>query len=267
MKLLLIGVIGLLAGLIVSRTFLPNEPTNTAAIPEVRPESQSPAETEALLIEMRETRDELQTLLQTERDRFAELSVELEGLIDKVESQPEYTIAPSQENSRRENRNLGQTSYGIDTLVDAGLTEVESERVLALEAEARDRVQELLADPENRNRNAIREAVQEVSSQIRSELGDYSYETYLNATGRSTSVSVGAVEAQSAGAVAGIAAGDQIVSYAGQRVFDISDLQSVTTSGTEGETVVVELIRDEQPVTLVMPRGEIGISTRGRRER
>ena len=73
------------------------------------------------------------------------------------------------------------------------------------------------------------------------------------------------IEPESAGAVAGLQEDDQIISYAGQRVFDISDLQTLTQTGTEGQTVFVEVLRDDQSVTLRMPRGQIGISTRGRR--
>lgn len=267
MKYLLIGVIGLMAGLILARTFLPEStPENPVNASLSMPLMSSPAnqdEAEALLAEIRQIKLELEQLLQDETNRFAQLAGDAEGLIASLEQ--DGPLANQGENQRRNgNRTLGNAEYGKDTLIDAGLTEVESERILELEAIARDRIQELLADPDSRNRESIREVARETSTQIRSELGDYGYENYLAATGRDTSVSVGNVSPDSAGAIAGLQAGDEILSYGGERVFDINDLQSATTSGTEGETVVVELVRDDQPVTLVIPRGEIGISTRGR---
>jgi len=47
---------------------------------------------------------------------------------------------------------------------------------------------------------------------------------------------------------------------AGERVFDIRDLNELTLEGTAGQSVVVEVRRDGQQVQLVMPRGPLGIS-------
>ena len=69
------------------------------------------------------------------------------------------------------------------------------------------------------------------------------------------------VDESSAGAGAGLQTGDKIISYAGSRVFDISDLQSAVTEGYNGETVVVEVLRGNHQLALIMPRGKIGISS------
>ena len=95
---------------------------------------------------------------------------------------------------------------------------------------------------------------------LRSELGEQDYEHYLQATGRSTSVSVRSVLAGSPGERAGLKAGDQILTYGGQRIFDVRDLNDLTLKGTPGESVVVDVIRDGQSLQVVVPRGPIGIS-------
>lgn len=95
-------------------------------------------------------------------------------------------------------------------------------------------------------------------SRLRTELGDAEYEQYLNALGRSTSVGVFNVLPGSAGERAGLRAGDQIVSYAGQRVFDIRDMNELTFQGSAGESVIIDVIRDGQRLQLVVPRGPIG---------
>jgi membrane-associated protease RseP (regulator of RpoE activity) len=94
---------------------------------------------------------------------------------------------------------------------------------------------------------------------LRAELGEAEYERYLEAVGRPTSVGVQGLLASSPAERAGLKSGDQIVSYAGQRVFELRELNALTLEGTAGESVVVEVRRDGQTLQLVMPRGPIGI--------
>jgi S1-C subfamily serine protease len=63
---------------------------------------------------------------------------------------------------------------------------------------------------------------------------------------------------------AGLQPGDEVVAYAGKRVFDMSDLNGLTYEGTAGELVAVEVLRDGQPVQVYVPRGPIGIMGGGR---
>jgi len=101
--------------------------------------------------------------------------------------------------------------------------------------------------------------------QLRQELGDASYERYLDATGQSTSISVQSVMAGSAGQTAGLQPGDQVVSYGGERVFSTSDLNQLVLDGSPGQTVVVDVLRDGQQIQVYVPRGPIGITSgRGR---
>lgn len=102
---------------------------------------------------------------------------------------------------------------------------------------------------------------------LRNELGEADYERYLQALNRPTSVAVQSVLASSPAERSGLKAGDQVVAYNGQRVFDVRDLNALTLEGTAGESVVVEVRRDGQTVQLVMPRGPIGITGGGFRGR
>jgi hypothetical protein len=94
---------------------------------------------------------------------------------------------------------------------------------------------------------------------LRQEIGDDEYERYLTALGRSTKVGVFNVIPSSPAEQAGLRAGDEIVSYAGQRVFDMRELNDLTVEGTPGQSVVLDVQRDGQNVQLVIPRGPIGI--------
>ena len=81
---------------------------------------------------------------------------------------------------------------------------------------------------------------------LRQELGDADYERYLTALGRPTKVGVFNVIASSPAEQAGLRAGDEILSYGGTRVFDMSELNDLTVEGTPGQPVVLEVQRDGQ---------------------
>lgn len=96
---------------------------------------------------------------------------------------------------------------------------------------------------------------------LRSEMGDVEYERYLRAIGAPTTVPVHGVLAGSSAATAGLLNGDEIVAYDGSRVFNLPELQLLTLSGIQGETVIVEVIRNGSRFQLALPRGPLGIST------
>ncbi len=98
---------------------------------------------------------------------------------------------------------------------------------------------------------------------LRAELGDDDYARYLAAEGRPTTVGVFNVLAGSPAAQAGLQAGDEVTSYGGKRVFDVRDLNQLTLQGTPGESVVVDVLRNGQPMQVVIPRGPLGIGGGG----
>jgi len=97
-------------------------------------------------------------------------------------------------------------------------------------------------------------------NQLRQELGDASYERYLDATGQSTSIGVQRVMDGSPGQAAGLQTGDEVIAYAGERVFNISDLNQLILEGAPGQPVVMDVLRDGQQIQLYVPRGPIGIT-------
>lgn len=94
---------------------------------------------------------------------------------------------------------------------------------------------------------------------LRSELGDADFAQYLEAVGRPTEVWVGAVFSGSAAEQAGMLANDRIVSYDGHRVFGAMELTPLALEGDPGGPVIVDILRDGQPMQLVLPRGPLGI--------
>ena len=102
---------------------------------------------------------------------------------------------------------------------------------------------------------------------LRTELGEADYERYLQAYGRPTAIPVRDVLASSPAERSGLQPGDEILAYAGKRVFDMRELNALTLEGTPGESVIVEVRREGQSVQLVMPRGPLGITGGGFRGR
>ena len=149
---------------------------------------------------------------------------------------------------------------GIDLLIEAGFDQIDAQRIIELETDLQ---RQIFSSRFGTRRANPRELFLEMNQTLRTELGDEKFERYLDTIGSPTSVNVGQVLPDSAGASAGLQTGDNIISYDGERVFSISDLQQATRSGTEGQTVVMEVERDGVPVTLVLPRGTIGISAGG----
>jgi hypothetical protein len=95
---------------------------------------------------------------------------------------------------------------------------------------------------------------------LRDELGDEEFALYLGALGRPTRVVVAGVATASAAANAGLLAGDEIVSYAGERVFNLGELNALTARRSAGETVLTTVVRDGQPLELYVTGGPLGIT-------
>lgn len=150
----------------------------------------------------------------------------------------------------------------LDRLVQAGFTRERAEWIERRSQELQLQQQQAQFDAQ-RSGQPVRGA--DAGNALRKEMGDMEYEKYLKAMGQRTEVQVMDVLASSTAEKAGLKPGDQIVSYAGQRVFDMRDLNSVTRQGTPGETVSVEVLRNGQSVQLQVTRGVLGVESGGGR--
>jgi C-terminal processing protease CtpA/Prc len=147
-------------------------------------------------------------------------------------------------------------------LIEAGFT---AERAAWIERRTQElEVQAMQARYEAQRNGRPGQGVVDAQAALRSELGDAEYERYLTGTGRPTEVQVMDVLASSPAEKAGLQAGDQIVSYAGTRVFDMRELEALTRQGTPGESVTVEVKRNGQSVQVQVQRGVLGVEGGGR---
>ena len=95
---------------------------------------------------------------------------------------------------------------------------------------------------------------------VRDEIGDEAYDRYLAALEQPNRVAVNEVMLESPAAAAGIHAGDVVLRYGETRIFAPSDLVTATRSGTAGETVRMEIIREGRRFDIEVPRGPLGVS-------
>lgn len=173
--------------------------------------------------------------------------------------------AASLRRSRYENRDSQE--YRVQRLVDAGISPDRAEWILQREAQIRLSLMEARYEAQRSGEASDYGAQQQAEmTAFRNELGSADYERYLEGTGRPTSVVVGSVLDTSPAQNVGIQPGDEIISYAGTRVYNMSDLNRAMLEGVAGETVTAQVVRDGVTLQVAIRRGPLGITAgRGRR--
>jgi hypothetical protein len=145
-------------------------------------------------------------------------------------------------------------------LISAGFTRERAQEILRREAELRRAAFEHEYAATGTIRPLNTTSPSRVELQMRSWMGDPEYERYLRAIGQATRVRVADVEPDSVAANAGILSGDEILSYAGRRVFSLRDLNALMLKTSEGETVATTVVRDGHEMELYVTGGALGIS-------
>ena len=112
------------------------------------------------------------------------------------------------------------------------------------------------------DRARLREEMRRLDSKeesLRDQLGDSAYDAYLYASGQPNRVAVTSVLASAQAGQVGIAAGDHILRYDNQRVYNWRDLRTATTSGDISDVVEIEVDRDGETLQFYLARGPLGI--------
>lgn len=221
----------------------------------------------------------LEQLIAEEREARLELAGQIQDLIDDVERSAAAGIAEDAENTRQ-TEEIGAGSFRrtrdftsmvrnfeqrrLNSLKDGGFSEDEARRILQKESEAEYQAMQLAWEAQRSGELlgllALRNDPQAI---LRAELGDSDYERFLEAQGQPTSVQITRVLDGSPGNQAGLQPGDQIISYDGNRVFNVADLRDQTMLGEQGDNVVLEIDRDGVRMQLSVPRGPVGITGSG----
>jgi len=275
-KIVIAIVVSLLAGFAVGAWLAGDDPEGTTAPPaagSVILDSDSSAEDrlsrlERIIAEEQDARIALE-------DTIAMLFEEIE----RLEGVGGPTVAELKARAERENaaRTKSRSVSGDDTdwirdyqerrvdrLIDSGFSENEARRILEQESEAAFKALEAAWEAQRSGESIDRNSSDlDPYAIMRSELGDDTYAQYLEAQGQPTSIKITQVLSGSPGSQIGLQPGDELVSYAGERVFTVTELRNRSMQGNPGEDVVIEIERDGTRIQLTVPRGPIGITGSG----
>jgi hypothetical protein len=111
-------------------------------------------------------------------------------------------------------------------------------------------------------RRRFREEQDALRNALREDLGDADYDRMLWLAGRTNRVTIADVISRSAAEAAGLQSGDQIASYAGARIFEVSQLTRATSEGRPGELTELRYRRAGEERRVYVPRGPLGIRLR-----
>ena len=154
-----------------------------------------------------------------------------------------------------------------DDLIEAGFNSYEAEQIITLADETTLSRLNLeyqatregwRREPEYRERMAEHPSIRDRISQVH---GEEAYDRYLYASGRPNRVLVRDIYASSAAEAAGLQAGDKVIAMANSRVYSMSDLRTIATSGTAGEMVPITIEREGAQFEVFVPRGPLGVRT------
>lgn len=161
-------------------------------------------------------------------------------------------------------RFANEEDWRVSQLVDAGFGEERAQWIDQRISELRMEALQEQYDAARGGDGAAAGSVLDPDRALLAELGEQEYLRYLEAMNRPTSIGIREVFANSPAEQAGLRPGDQIVSYGGQRVFAMSELNARTLEGEPGETVAIDILRDGQQIQLYVPRGPVGVTGGGR---
>jgi hypothetical protein len=146
---------------------------------------------------------------------------------------------------------------GIDNFTAEAITQEQNDLTL-LQLDLRDKAVRADYLDSDRYRDELR-SLRDQTRSIRQEVGDEHYDRYLFASGQTNRIRISSVMTTSAAENAGISDGDVLVSYAQQRIFTFSDLQTASSQGVRDEPVFITIIRDDREMSLTIPRGPLGV--------
>lgn len=211
----------------------------------------------------RQERSELREALETVKQELARLEFEIRS--HSATPSPERVEAANVESALNTDPNALDRETDLKVYVEAGLEARQAADILS-------RTGELEMERLYLRNRAIREGwfgserydseLEEVDQRLmilRNEIGDDSYDRYLYASGQNNRIAIQSVIQGSPAAQAGMKPGDVLNAYAGRPILSFQDLTAATTEGDLGGSVRVDVVRDDAPVALYVPRGPLGV--------
>ena len=94
---------------------------------------------------------------------------------------------------------------------------------------------------------------------LRTAIGNDDYDRYLYTTGQNNRVTVVSAMSNSPADQYGVQKGDIVLSYANEKVLSWRDLRELTSKGVYGEYVNLNVLRNDQLINILVPRGPLGV--------
>ena len=275
--------LGLLAATLYPRATDRSPASQTASLRAVEPRPAAESDVSGQAAVPSQRMEMLQAQLDETRQRTSDLESQVALLHSRFEAldedadhtrlvlnQEDAGAAPDAADPPEEQ--TGNEPLTVATLVDVGVNEQLARDIIRREGEREMQRLEL------RDR-AIRDgtfgteayfqslrALNDNTRALRDEVGDSAYDRYLYASNQPNRVLISSVIPGSPAEQAGIQAGDIILGYAEQRIFSWSELREATSLGERGEYVPINIQRGSAPVSLLLPRGPLGVRLDSTRE-
>ena len=191
----------------------------------------------------------------------------LQKQVSSLEDKQTSLLTGSQNNSKetvkiKPNRNA---SPNRENLVASGMTPDLADEILrrmSQEDFRRLELQNLIQRSDASARREYRKELRELNANkisLRSELGDDDYDKYLFVSGQNNRVKVRSVMAGSPAESSGFQNDDVILYYDNKKILSWPDIRAATIEGDIGSYTSVEILRDGQQMSLMVPRGTLGV--------
>lgn len=209
-----------------------------------------------------------QTSVETNADnteyQFEILQLRIEGLQIQIEALQKHQEQAAQKNTSSTKR-LSRAAPNKDNLINAGMNSDIADDILRRISQQEFRrleLQNLMQRSNSTQRRQYRKELRELNKNkisLRSEMGDDSYDQYLFVSGQNNRVKVSSVMAGSPAETSGFQSDDIILSYDSQKILTWPDIKAATIKGEIGSYASVEVLRDGEQISLMVPRGTLGV--------
>jgi len=188
------------------------------------------------------------------------LELQLEGLLQNINDDK----SPTKQITETISSNL-PVRPDRESLMAAGISTEKAEKLLRQMSqqeyerlELQNKIRRNKGVASNEYRKQLRELNQNRIS-LRSELGDNAYDKYLFASQQNNRVKISSVMSGSPAESAGFSSDDIILSYDNQKVLAWADIRRLTLEGEIGSYTNVDVLRNGERISLMVPRGTLGV--------
>jgi len=205
--------------------------------------------------------------------QFEALQLKIEGLqiqieaLQKFQKQTEQKKSVGTLSSHKNNasRRFSRVSPNKENLLNAGVNSDIADDILRRISQQDFRRLELQNLIQRSNSAQRRQYTKELRAlnknkiSLRSEMDDDTYDQYLFISGQNNRVKVSSVMAGSPAETSGFQSDDIILSYDNQKILTWTDIRAATIEGDIGSYTSIEILRDGEQMSLMVPRGTLGV--------